>query len=399
MPLANAAGIVGGGLLLLAPFSNRAWSEQDQAFLAALTDDISRMISRSNRETETAPKTVPDTRIQTVEQDRLLKQNQALRAELERVRDAMKTMATRDAMTALQNESRETILSLQEEIEELRAAKGNNGANTGRLSESRLAGQEVLTQGGDGEKQVQRLPDPQAVNSTAMDLRQPVTAVMGYTELLLSESVGILGSIQKKYLERIRNAAARMSSLVDHLVEINHKPTGLTGQSGSQTFDLASVFNRAAARARQQISEKKVKLRLDLPEDLPVPMTDTGILDRVIDGLLQNAGAVTPVDGIIRLTARKEVDTGGTPFLLIQVTDSGGGIGADDLPRVFSPQTSGVEPAIAGISDDLSKLPSLKALVESQAGRMWVDSQAGLTTTFSVLFPVQTDERAAESQK
>src|SRR5690606_25485973 len=58
------------------------------------------------------------------------------------------------------------------------------------------------------------------VASIAQELRQPLSSVMGYTDLLLGESVGLLGALQRKFLERVRNSTERMNHLIDDLIRI-----------------------------------------------------------------------------------------------------------------------------------------------------------------------------------
>lgn len=72
----------------------------------------------------------------------------------------------------------------------------------------------------------------------------------------------------------------------------------------------------------------------------------------------------------------------------MQVTDSGGGVAVEDLPRVFLRRFRAELPLIQGLADNGLGLSIARTLVEAHRGRIWVESKPGQTTTFSVLLPV-----------
>src|SRR5512137_2291841 len=73
-----------------------------------------------------------------------------------------------------------------------------------------------------------RLTSDQAevIASISQDLRQPMSSIIGYTDLLLGESVGILGALQRKFVERVKASTERMGSLVDDLIQITNLDAG-----------------------------------------------------------------------------------------------------------------------------------------------------------------------------
>jgi two-component system phosphate regulon sensor histidine kinase PhoR len=78
----------------------------------------------------------------------------------------------------------------------------------------------------------------------------------------------------------------------------------------------------------------------------------------------------------------------GHQFVSIQVSDNGGGISSEDLPRVFARRYRAEHSLIQGVGDTGVGLSIAKALVEAQNGRIWVETEAGVGSTFSVLMPV-----------
>jgi signal transduction histidine kinase len=82
---------------------------------------------------------------------------------------------------------------------------------------------------------------------------------------------------------------------------------------------------------------------------------------------------------------QKEADK---DFLSIQVTDGGGGIASEDVARVFSRRYRAEHSLIQGVGDTGVGLSIAKALVEAQNGRIWVETDPGAGSTFSLLMPV-----------
>ena len=103
-----------------------------------------------------------------------------------------------------------------------------------------------------------------------------------------------------------------------------------------------------------------------------------------------------PNEGTVRLRVQKWEEEG-REYVLLQVTDTGGGITAEDLPRVFTRLYRAENVLIQGVGDTGVGLSIAKTLTEAQKGRIWVDSEAGKGSTFSVLLPIA--RQAPESEE
>jgi signal transduction histidine kinase len=227
------------------------------------------------------------------------------------------------------------------------------------------------------------------VTSIAQEFRQPLSSIVGYTELMLGESVGLLGAMQRKFLERIKASTERMGILLNELVQAMAINGGEVNQA--QTIvDLNQVITEAVGNIQGQISEKNIRMQVDLPENIPAINANKDAIQQVVANLLQNACLVTPENGEITLIAAGEQKENALDFIQISVADQGGGIDKADLPRVFSRRYKMENPAIKGIGDTGVGLSIVKTLVELHKGRIWVDSQEGIGSTFIVLLPSQT---------
>jgi len=156
-------------------------------------------------------------------------------------------------------------------------------------------------------------------------------------------------------------------------------------------MDLANAIDQAVETISASFMEKEISLKLDLPPILPFIFTYHEALKKVIIYLLQNAGKVTPRSSSVEL--RVEVhEESAEPYLMLEVTDHGGGVAVEDIHRVFSTLEVEQGKVIPGVGEVNGGLVASKTLIEAHGGRIWVDSEPGISTTYSVLLPIQKDK-------
>ncbi|HUI89133.1 MAG TPA: ATP-binding protein [Anaerolineales bacterium] len=406
-----------GGILLLSPYSNRLWSAEDQAFLANIAISLVPIIQRSRKivkleqlgeQAKQALEAAHNRIAQLEKQDNELKQEmEGLRSESEKAASQSENVA---ALLAVQEESQRTIEQLKKELESLRGKGKRPDAQVetdlkttlqdmarlqNQLAEANIKILELETSSQAGANR----PSEQAevIASISQELRQPMSSIVGYTDLLLGESIGILGALQRKFVERIKASTERLGSLIDDMIQVTTLESGLS-EMKPEPVDLNTIIDNAMAYTSSQVREKNISLHLDLPKRLSPLNADRESLQQIMIHLLQNAGAATPVEGTIHLkvqtTSEKEQD-----YIMIQVTDSGGGIPAEDLPRVFTRLYRADNVLIQGIGDTGVGLSIAKTLTEAQHGRIWVDNEPGKGATFSVLMPISKDADASLAKK
>ncbi len=344
------------------------------------------------------------------ELEELSSENQRYREDVDRLLVHIDELQTAQA-TPSAAESSEVVSALQQENVKLKSALASLEASGGprmsidatqareelRLALEELAGlqakldaaQAAMLEAG-AQPAGSKISGDQVelIASIAQELRQPLSSVLGYTDLLLGESVGILGALQRKFLDRVRSSTERMNKLIDDLIRIAELDRG--GYSVQRKpVDLSAVFDDAIAQLRAQLQEKRITLRVDLPRQMPQLNTDRDALQQILYHLLQNADAATPAEGSITLRAVVEQQPELGEFVLIQVSDSGGGIPEEDLPRVFSRVYRATNPLIQGVGDSGVGLTIAETLTVALGGRIWVESEAGTGATFSVLLPLQ----------
>ncbi len=401
-----------GGVLLLSPYSNRLWSAEDQAFLANIAISLVPIIQRGQKMTTLEQKGEQTRQQLDVAQERmkdlerrntdLLKQMDAVKADAEQGLAQAETVA---ALTTMQEETQKALEKLKQENEELRAmkdvkGKGRSNVNSAQIeSELRLTLEEVarlqnqlaeanmrIIEAEKGVTSTRSTEQAEVVASISQELRQPMSSIVGYTDLLLGESVGILGALQRKFVERIKASTERIGNLIDDLIQVTTLETGLNDLK-PEAVDLNLIIDNAMSYTSSQVREKNISMHLDLPKNVASIYADREALQQILIHLLQNAGAASPVEGAVHLKVQTQSEDG-KEFVLIQVSDTGGGIPAEDINRVFTRLYRADNVLIQGVGDTGVGLSIAKTLTEAQKGRIWVESKMGVGSTFSVLLPI-----------
>ena len=247
-------------------------------------------------------------------------------------------------------------------------------------------------------KHLDDLQPTELINSIAQEFRQPIASILGYTDLLLGESVGILGAMQRKFLERVKASTERLRILLNELVQVMSIDGGTVDQT-MVSIDLKTVIDEATGNLEAQLNEKNISLLLDLPQIPPVIRVNKDAFLQILANLLENACIVTPSDGVISLAAKVERRDDSISYVLISVTDQGGGVAKADLSRIFQRRYKEKNPMVKGIGDAGVGLSIVKSLVELNKGRVWVDTQEGEGSTFSVLLPLASEHTTKETPK
>jgi signal transduction histidine kinase len=399
-----------GSILILSPYSNRLWSAEDQTYLTNVSSLFIPILERSQRtadleiERDRSAKEAQDV---TEQAAAAKKKYEQMATELEGQRDKSSQQQSQveglAALQVAQEEAQKAIEQLKAENEQLRIAGVAPSAADDQMArelrqtlEEMAHMQNALADANIKILELEKRPaapitteQVEVIASISQELRQPMSSIIGYTDLLMGESVGVLGALQRKFIERIKASTERIGGLVDDLIQTTNLETGKM-EFKPQPIDLNLIIDNAMAYTSTQIREKNITLRLDLTSTAPRIQTDRDALQQILIHLLQNATSVTQTEGNITLRVQME-DKDDKHYLSIQVTDNGGGIASEDIPRVFARRYRAEHSLIQGVGDTGVGLSIAKALIEAQNGRIWVETEAGVGSTFSVLMPVLID--------
>jgi two-component system NtrC family sensor kinase len=201
---------------------------------------------------------------------------------------------------------------------------------------------------------------------------------LGYVELL--ERVGTINEQQREYIRRVHASVESITSLVNDLLELGRIESGFDIKN--EVVHLDGILRFSLETLGGMISDKRLNLRLSLPEDIP-PMRGNPIrLRQMLDNLLGNAIKYTPEGGDISIEMKAQSEQ-----VILRLLDSGPGIPPSDQPHIFEKfYRAGNVPK--GVGGSGLGLAIVKSIVDSHYGRIWVESLLGQGSTFTVVLPL-----------
>ena len=215
------------------------------------------------------------------------------------------------------------------------------------------------------------------ISTVSHDLRSPLTAIMGYVELL--DRVGPVNDQQRDFIRRVQVSVQSVTALINDLLELGRIEAGIFGHL--DTVPVDAVLNFAIDNISYQVTEKKINLHTNLPAVVPLIYGNPVRIRQMLDNLLGNALKYTPVGGDIEITITLEADQ-----LLLQIADTGPGIPPADQPHIFEKFYRGSNVSSKVVGSGLG-LAIVKSIVETHHGRIWVNSVYGKGSTFTVVLP------------
>ncbi len=393
-----------GGLAVLSPFARSRWSATSRRALEKLADLFARRFR--SLQSQPQPEAIPD-RYYSPEVDATRREVERLVLENTRLTDQLikaTDQASHDLVDFLEDHSiaSETIQLLEDEISRMRTAITETEDEApavyvddlksqlqGTLQE--LAGARAKLVQIEGQTTIREAAVParsaaQAISNLAQDLRQPMSTILGYAELLKRESSGLLTADQTQYVDHIHSSTDRLTRLLNTLINVMAIHTG-TLDLVPTSISIQVPLRDALAQVSTAIRSRKQTLRVDIPKSLPKVLGDADAVFQMLVHLLNNAVSATPVNGKIWIAAKvAEADSQG--FLTLWITDGGEGIPAGQLHRIFDIEYPRHGEPIQGLGEDGIGLSIAKSLVEAMAGRLWVDSQPQQGSTFTLLLPL-----------
>ena len=220
------------------------------------------------------------------------------------------------------------------------------------------------------------------VSSVSHELRIPMTSIKGYVDLLLMKAAGPINEQQTEFLQTIKSNADRLTILVNDLLDISRIETGRMQLTVGEV-DLSRVVGDVIAALRPRVDEKGQSLTNEIPVNLPPIRADANRVAQILTNLIGNAIAYTPEQGQIRVLGRL-LDG----FVQVDVIDNGIGIAPEEQVKVWERFYRSEHPVVSEQLGTGLGLPIVRSLVELHGGRVWVDSELGKGSTFSLTLPI-----------
>ncbi len=234
------------------------------------------------------------------------------------------------------------------------------------------------------------------VANASHELRTPLASLMGFIETLQGPAADDPPA-QRRFLGIMAEQAERMNRLIDDLLSLSR--IELTEhRAPSERVDVAGVAQRIAAAFEPRVASRKVRLELDLAEDLPAVIADADQLEQVLQNLVDNAVKYGREGGTVRVIAKRAKPEGrwpNRPGIVLAVQDEGHGIAKEHVPRLterFYRVDKGRSRNAGGTGLGLA---IVKHIVNRHRGQLVVESEEGKGSCFSVWLPLAAEKDAS----
>ena len=225
----------------------------------------------------------------------------------------------------------------------------------------------------------------------AHELKNPMTSVKGYTELISTGAVGPITEMQANFLGTIRANIERMNTLVSDLNDMAKIEVGRL-RLDYKALGLPEAMEEVVRSIKKQMEEKQQTLVLNLPADLPKIWADRVRLVQVLVNLVSNAHKYTPASGSVEISAERCQNqwdpSGAAEVVHIWVKDNGIGIAEEDQKKIFQKFFRSDDPKTREVTGTGLGLNITKSLIEMQGGQVWFESELRKGTTFHFTVPL-----------
>lgn len=233
-----------------------------------------------------------------------------------------------------------------------------------------------------GKFQAAQAEKHQFVDIVTHELKVPLTAINGYTDMLKQGMAGDVNELQARFLTSILNNVRRMAGLISDLADISRMETGRMRIEQSRV-QISTCVSDALDGLQERIAARQQKLVMEVAPDLPLVVTDYTRVVQILVNLISNAHKYTPEGGTITIRGWSDKD-----YLYISVTDTGIGISKQDQEKLFTQffrsESREVRVEIGwGLGLHVTQM-----LVNHLDGQLHVQSELGQGSTFTVSLPL-----------
>ncbi|ACZ49467.1 sensor histidine kinase [Anaplasma centrale str. Israel] len=222
----------------------------------------------------------------------------------------------------------------------------------------------------------------QFLANVSHELRTPLNSIIGFSEIIQSESLGPIGSEEyKEYISDIHQSGVHLLSLINDILDFSKAEANkLTVEFVK--FDLSKIVDSSFTMVLPRAKDAKVELKKEMPEEPVVMLADPKRMKQVIINILSNSVKFTPEGGLVKLCTEIRGEQ-----LVVEISDTGIGIAQQDLYKVMS---------VFGQADSKHSrkyegtglgLPLSKKLVELMHGTFSIKSEPNLGTIVTLTFP------------
>ncbi len=224
----------------------------------------------------------------------------------------------------------------------------------------------------------------QFVSVAAHELRTPLTPMLGFLEMLLSDEVGPLNELQRKFMGIVKSSVDRMLDSANNLLDLTRLQTGHI-ELVLSPCDIGALIEAVSTQYSPMFTAKKQMLQTHTPLTIPPVLCDQERVRQVLTNLFSNASKYSSEEGHIAVTVQAAAEKG---YLQITVADDGIGIPDEDQAKVFGTFFRAANAGETGASGAGLGLAITQMLIEQHGGRIWFESGVNRGTAFHFTLPI-----------
>lgn len=217
------------------------------------------------------------------------------------------------------------------------------------------------------------------ISNVSHELKTPLISIMGYGELMISESLGVINEQQKMAMEVVFRNSKRLKRLIDSLIYLTMENAGNI-KFIPTPLKITDVIKRAVLDMHLTVENKNLTITTDMPDELPIIDGNQDRLTEVIVNLIDNAIKFTPSGGEITLKACELADN-----IHIMVKDTGIGISEEKISKLFDRFYQVDASTTRRYGGTGLGLHIVKKIIEMHNGQIWAESEKGVGTTIHIL--------------
>ncbi len=214
-------------------------------------------------------------------------------------------------------------------------------------------------------------------------LKSPLSSTLLQTSILLDGMVGELNEKQRDLLQKVKAKTKGMTDLVNDILDVCYIEEG-GYETQIEPLNLSEILNRTIEVVQPQAQDKNISLQITIEDNLPLINGNKSSIEAMFLNLVMNAIKYTLSGGQVSAGLRKDAE-----YLELKVSDTGIGIEDKDILRIFDKfyrERSERTKHIGGTGLGLS---IVKGVVDAHRGSIYVESEVGKGTTFTVLLPIR----------
>ena len=221
------------------------------------------------------------------------------------------------------------------------------------------------------------------------ELRTPLNSIIGFSDILVNETFGIMNVPQyKEYAGDINDAGKHLLQLINDLLDLARIERGQMNLN-EQRLDLGLIINACHRLVRERALDAGVSLMVDCPTNLPPLLADELRVKQALVNLLSNAIKFTERGGAVSVTVRQQDDGA----MRLTVSDTGIGISPEDMAVALS-EFGQVDGSLTRKHEGTGLgLTLSRKLIELHGGVLEMESEVGQGTAAHLLFPVERSLR------